>query len=48
MYRILLDSSNRDLAVGLAKDNILIDKIRYEAWQRQSETMVDEINTIFL
>ena len=46
MYRILLDSSNRDLAVGLAKDNILIDKIRYEAWQRQSETMVDEINTI--
>ena len=26
MYRILLDSSNRDLAVGLAKDNILIDK----------------------
>lgn len=46
MYRILLDSSNHELAVGLAKDNTLIDQIRYEAWQRQSETMVNEVNTI--
>ncbi len=46
MYRILLDSSNRELAVGLSKDNTLIDQIRYEAWQRQSETMVNEIDTL--
>lgn len=43
MYRILLDSSFRDLAVGLAKDGHIVDKIAYEAWQRQSETMIPEI-----
>ncbi len=46
MYRILLDSSNRELAVGLAKDNEIIDQIRYEAWQRQSETMVNEVDNL--
>ncbi len=46
MYRLLLDSSNRELAVGVAKDNVLIDEIRYEAWQRQSETMVSEVDKI--
>lgn len=43
MYRVLLDSSFRELAVGLAKDGHIIDKIEYEAWQRQSETMIPEI-----
>ncbi len=46
MYSLLLDSSNVDLAVGLAKDNILIDNIKYEAWQRQSEFMISEIANI--
>ena len=44
MYRILLDSSNRLLAVGLGKDHQLIDQTMYEAWQRQSESMIPEIN----
>lgn len=46
MYRILLESSNRDLAVGLAKDGVILDKICYYAWQRQSETMVNEVDTL--
>lgn len=44
MYRILLDSSNRLLAVGLGKDHELIDQTIYEAWQRQSESMIPEIH----
>lgn len=46
MYQILLDSSNILLSVGLAKDGKVIDKISYEAWQRQSEMMVTEIDNI--
>ncbi len=48
MYRILLDSSNRELAVGLAYQNRLLDTIEYEAWQRQSETMIPEINRLMV
>ena len=46
MYQLLLDSSNKFLAVGLAKDGKVVDKIFYEAWQRQSEMMVTEIDNI--
>ena len=46
MYQLLLDSSNIFLSVGLAKDGKLVDKISYEAWQRQSEMMVTEIDKI--
>lgn len=47
MYTLLLDSSNKLLVVGLAKDNKVIDYIIYEAWQKQSEYMINEINNIF-
>ena len=47
MITLLLDSSNKLLVVGLAKDNKIIDYIIYEAWQRQSEYMINEINNIF-
>ena len=43
MYVILLDSSNTNLSVGLAKDNLLLEAISYEAWQRQSEYMIPEL-----
>ncbi len=43
---ILLDSSSTMLNVGLAKDDVLIDKTSYYAWQRQSEYMVVEIDKI--
>ena len=46
MYQLLLDSSNIFLSVGLAKDGRVIDKISYEAWQRQSEMMVTEVDNI--
>ncbi len=46
MYQLLLDSSNKFLTVALAKDGILFDKTFYEAWQRQSEVMVSEIDAI--
>ena len=46
MYQLLLDSSNVYLAVGLSKEGKVIDSIFYDAWQRQSELMVDEIDNI--
>ncbi len=46
MNSLLLDSSNRSLSVGYAKDGVLIDSISYEAWQRQSELMIPEIDKI--
>lgn len=46
MYQLLLDSSNKYLSVGLSKDKKVIDSIFYEAWQRQSEVMVLEIENI--
>lgn len=46
MYQLLLDSSNVYLTVGLAKDGKLVDTIFYNAWQRQSELMVTEIDNI--
>ena len=46
MVTVLLDSSNTNLSVGIAKDNILLDYISYEAWQRQSEYMIVELNKL--
>jgi len=46
MFEVLLDSSSKYLSVGLAKDGQAIDRIFYEAWQRQSEMMTSELETI--
>ena len=43
-YTLLLDSSNTKLAVGIARDDQLLESIIYEAWQEQSEHMIPEIN----
>ena len=43
MITVLLDSSNTNLSVGIAKDDLLLDYISYEAWQRQSEYMIPEL-----
>lgn len=48
MYSLLLDSCSVKLAVGLAKDNKMIDEIYYDAWQRQSEFIIQEIQNIIL
>ena len=47
MIDLLLDSSNIDLSVGIAKDNKVIDFVSYEAWQCQSEYMIQEIDKLF-
>lgn len=46
MYSLLLDSSNTSLAVGLEKNGKLVAYTSYEAWQRQSECMIPEIDKI--
>ena len=46
MYTVLLDSSNTNLSVGLANDNLLLESISYEAWQQQSEYMIPELNKL--
>ena len=44
---LILDSSNTNLTVGLIKDKELLDSISYPCFQRQSEVMIPEIETIF-
>ena len=46
MYTILLDSSNTKLAVGIAKNGLVLKSTIYEAWQEQSEHMIPEIASI--
>ena len=46
MYTVLLDSSNTKLSVGIARDNLLLESISYEAWQQQSEYMIPELNKL--
>ena len=46
MYSVLLDSSNTNLSVGLARDNLLLENVSYEAWQQQSEYMIPELNKL--
>lgn len=46
MITLLLDSSNRDMSVGIADDDKLIDFTSYEAWQSQSEVMVPELDKL--
>ena len=43
MITILLDSSNTNLSVGIAKDNLILGYTSYEAWQRQSEYMIPKL-----
>ena len=46
MITIFLDSSNRDMSVGIADEKKILDIISYEAWQSQSEVMVPELNKL--
>jgi tRNA threonylcarbamoyl adenosine modification protein YeaZ len=43
MIKLLLDSSNTNLSVGIAFDNRIIHHVSNYAWQQQSELMVPEI-----
>ena len=46
MYTLLLDSSNTKLAVGIAKEGVILKSTIYEAWQEQSEHMIPELNNL--
>lgn len=46
MVTILLDSSDKLLAIGVAEEGKLIGYTQYEAWQRQSEMMVSELDKL--
>lgn len=46
MISLVLDSSNKELLVGLFKDNIKISLTNYKARQNQSELMIPEIDNI--
>ena len=43
----MIDTSNRFLSVGIAKEGKLVYKTQYEAWQRQSEFTVAEVEKAF-
>lgn len=45
-YQLILDTSNRLLCVGLASDEKVLTKIQYEAWQRQSEYCLKEVENV--
>ncbi len=46
MVSLLLDTSNTNLSIGLAKDHKVIDQVTYEAWQKQSEFLVNELDIL--
>ncbi|MCH3909343.1 MAG: tRNA (adenosine(37)-N6)-threonylcarbamoyltransferase complex dimerization subunit type 1 TsaB [Bacilli bacterium] len=46
MYSVLIDSSNTDLAVAISSDHTIIAKTQYEAWQKQSEYLVYELDKL--
>lgn len=46
MYTVLLDSSNTSLTVGLAKNDVMLESVSYEAWQSQSEHMIPELDNL--
>ena len=47
MLSVLIDYSNVNLAISLAKDHKIIAKKEYEAWQEQSELLVAELDKMF-
>ena len=46
MISLLLDSSDKYLTVGISEDGKVSKLIRYEAWQKQSELMIVEIQNL--
>lgn len=46
MIKLLLDSSDKRLVVAIAQGDKIIDSVDYEAWQKQSEFMVLEIDNL--
>jgi tRNA threonylcarbamoyl adenosine modification protein YeaZ len=45
--QLLIDTSAKYLAVGLSKNGKVIASTQYEAWQKQSELTIGEIDRLF-
>jgi len=45
-YQLILDTSSKYLVVALANEEKVLKTIQYEAWQRQSEVAMTEIDKI--
>ncbi len=43
IYKLLLDTSNEYLSVGISKDKEIIYSVSFKAWQQQSEFLIPEI-----
>lgn len=44
MISLLIDTSYNELSVAIASEDKILDSVNYEAWQRQSEYLVAEID----
>ena len=45
--QLLIDTSAKYLAVGLSKNGKVIASTQYEAWQKQSELTIGELDRLF-
>lgn len=48
MYTLYLDSSDKNMSIGITKDNVLIAHFHGKAWQKQSELMTKVLDDLFL
>ncbi len=47
MISLLIDTSNRNLSCAVAVDRCLLDSVEYDAWQKQSEFLIFEMDKLF-
>lgn len=47
MYTLYLDSSDKNMSIGITKDNVLIAHFHGKAWQKQSELMTKVLDDLF-
>ena len=47
MISVLIDTSEKNLSVGVALDGKIIDRVERDAWQKQSEFLVAELSSLF-
>lgn len=48
MISVLLDSSTKYIAVAIANDGKIVDSVFYEAWQKQSELLIPELDKLLI
>lgn len=46
MISVLIDTSNRNLSIAIARDGMILESVEYDAWQKQSEFLVAELDNL--